>query len=146
NAARALTVAFGGVGAALVLGVPVAAWIGAHLGWRAAFAVTGTVAVLVALVIRVIVTPARSSVPAPPRMMPTADRTRAVRPALARPALAITAPLISSSSISPPLIERAEGALGQISLMLLGFGSAGLIGNFAAGAISRPSAPAGVLT
>lgn len=146
NAARALTVAFGGVGAALVLGVPVAAWIGAHLGWRAAFAVTGTVAVLVALVITVIVTPARSSVPVTPRMMLTAARTRGVRHALALTALVITAQFITYSFISPLLIDRAEVPLGQISLMLLGFGIAGLIGNFAVGAIIRRSAPAGVLT
>ncbi|MGO1258912.1 MAG: MFS transporter, partial [Brachybacterium sp.] len=34
HAARALTIAFSGAGAALVLGVPVAAWIGTHMGWR----------------------------------------------------------------------------------------------------------------
>src|SRR5699024_11958480 len=57
-----------------------------------------------------------------------------------------TAQFITYSFISPLLIDRAEVPLGQISLMLLGFGIAGLIGNFAVGAIIRRSAPAGVLT
>lgn len=144
--ARALTVAFGGVGAALVLGVPVAAWIGAHLGWRAAFGVTGTVAVVVALVITVVVIPARSSVPVSARMMLTASRARGVRHALALTALVITAQFITYSFISPLLIDRAQVPLGRVSLMLLSFGVAGLIGNFAVGAIVRHSAPAGVLT
>lgn len=146
NPARALTVSFGGVGAALVLGVPAAAWIGAHLGWRAAFGVTGAVAVIVAVVIAVTVTPARSSVSVTPRMMLTAARTRGVRHALALTALVITAQFITYSFISPLLIDRAQVPLGRISLMLLSFGIAGLIGNFAVGAIIRRSAPAGVLT
>lgn len=146
NTARALTVAFGGVGAALVLGVPVASWIGAHLGWRAAFGVVGTVAALVAVVIAVTVTPVRSTVPVTPKMMLTAARTRGVRHALVLTGLVITAQFITYSFISPLLHERAQVPIAQISLMLLAFGIAGLIGNFAVGAIIKRSAPAGVLT
>lgn len=145
HAARALTIAFAGAGGALVLGVPVAAWIGAHVGWRMAFAVVGIVAAAVALLILVLVEPVHTRVKVTGPMMLTAARHRGVRYALGFIALAVVGQFLTYSYVSPVLLERAEVSLGSIGLMLLVYGIAGLVGNFAVGPLLRRSAPAGVL-
>ena len=145
HAARALTIAFGGAGGALVFGVPVAAWIGTHVGWRMAFAVVGAVAAAVAVLLLVLVRPVRSPVKVTGGMMLAAARTRGVRFALALIALAVVGQFLTYSYISPVLIERAGVGLGDIGLMLLIYGLTGLVGNFAVGPLVRRSAPAGVL-
>lgn len=145
RAPRALTVAFSGAGAALVLGVPVASWIGTHLGWRTAFAVVGCAALLVAILIAVVVAPVRTSTPVSMRMMGRAAADRGVRHALVLTALMITAQFITYSYVSPLLHSRAGVPLSSIGGMLLLFGVAGMIGNFAVGMVLRRSAPRGVL-
>ncbi|WP_394215211.1 MFS transporter [Brachybacterium vulturis] len=145
HAARALTIAFAGAGGALVLGVPVAAWIGTHVGWRLAFAAVGIVAAVVALLILLLVEPVRSPVKVTGSMMLAAARTRGVRYALGLIALAVVGQFLTYSFISPVLIERAGVGLGDIGLMLLVYGLAGLVGNFAVGPLVRRSPPAAVL-
>lgn len=145
HSARALTVAFSGAGGALVLGVPVAAWIGTHVGWRMAFAVVGVLAAVVAVLILVLVRPVHSAERVTAAKMLTAARTRGVRYALGLIALAVVGQFITYSYVSPILLERAGVGLEDIGAMLLVFGVAGLIGNFAVGPLLRRSAPAGVL-
>ncbi|MFC7376372.1 MFS transporter [Brachybacterium sp. GCM10030267] len=143
--ARALTVAFAGSGSALVMGVPVATWIGTHLGWREAFGVVGGVAALVAVAIAVLVRPVHSAVKVTPAMMLVAARTRGVRYAVALTGLVVIAQFITYSYVSPILLERAGIAVTDIGPMLLTFGLAGLLGNFAVAPVLRRSAPLGVL-
>lgn len=143
--ARALTIAFSGAGGALVLGVPVAAWIGAHVGWRMAFAVVGALAAVVAVLILVLVRPVHSRAKVSGRMMLAAARHRGVRYALALAALAVIGQFLTYSYISPVLVQRADVPLLDVGLMLLLFGIAGLIGNFAVGILLRRSPPLGVL-
>src|SRR5699024_4457695 len=143
---RALTVAFGGAGAALVLGVPLASWIGAHLGWRSAFAVVGAIAAVVTVGLLLLVRPVRTTVPVTPAMMRRAAGSRAVRHALALTALVVTAQFISYSYVSPLLHDRADVPVTRIGALLLAFGIAGLIGNFAVALILRRSSPVAVLT
>jgi predicted MFS family arabinose efflux permease len=145
HAARALTVAFSGAGAALVLGVPVAAWIGTHVGWRAAFAIVGALAAVVAVLLLVLVRPVRSPVKVTPAMMLHAARSRGVRYALALTLLVVVAQFITYSYVSPILLERAQVPVTDVGLMLLAFGIAGLLGNFAVAPLLRRSAPWGVL-
>lgn len=145
QAAKALTLAFGGAGAALVMGVPLAAWIGAQLGWREAFGVVGLLSAAVAVALLVLVRPVRATVPVTPGMMRDAARSRAVQHALALTALVVTAQFISYSYVSPLLHDRAGIPVTRIGLMLLLFGIAGLIGNFAVSLVLRRSSPAGVL-
>lgn len=145
HAARALTVAFSGAGAALVLGVPVAAWIGAHVGWRAAFGIVGALAAVVALLILVLVRPVRSPVNVTPAMMLAAARARGVRYAVALTILVVVAQFITYSYVSPILLERAEVPVTDVGMMLLAYGIAGLIGNFAIAPLLRRSAAWGVL-
>lgn len=145
HAARALTIAFSGAGGALVLGVPVAAWIGAHVGWRTAFAVVGVLAAIVAVLILVLVTPVRSPVKVTGRMMAAAARTRGVRFALSLTALVVIGQFITYSYVSPVLIERGGVPVTDVGMMLLVFGIAGLVGNFAVTPLLRRSPPGGVL-
>jgi predicted MFS family arabinose efflux permease len=145
RSSRALTVAFSGAGAALVLGVPVASWIGTHLGWRTSFAVVGAAALVVAVLLAVLVAPVGTSAPVSLRMMGRAARSRGVRHALGLTALVITAQFITYSYVSPLLHARAGVPFTRIGAMLLAFGVAGLIGNFAVGILLRRSAPLGVL-
>lgn len=145
HTARALTIAFGGAGGALVLGVPTAAWIGAHVGWRAAFAVVGILAAVVAVLIRVLVEPVRSQERITGRRMLTAARSRGVRYALGLTGLAVVGQFVTYSFVSPVLVERAGVPLTDIGLMLLLYGIAGLIGNFAIAPLLRRSPPAGVV-
>ncbi|MGP9538791.1 MFS transporter [Brachybacterium sp. AOP43-C2-M15] len=144
HTARALTIAFSGAGGALVLGVPVAAWIGAHVGWRAAFAVVGILAAVVAVLLLVLVEPVRSPVKVTGSMMLAAARTRGVRYVLALTALVVVGQFITYSFVSPVLVERGGVGLTDIGLMLLLYGIAGLAGNFAVGPLLRRSPPTGV--
>lgn len=144
HSARALTLAFSGTGGGLVLGVPLATWIGTHLGWREAFAVVGGAALLLAVVIAVLVRPVRTEVPVTASMMLGAARSRGVRFAIGLTALLVTAQFITYSFVSPILQQRAGVPLERISMMLLVFGIAGLAGNFAIAAVIRHSAPAAV--
>jgi predicted MFS family arabinose efflux permease len=145
HVSRALTIAFGGAGAALVLGVPVAAWIGTHLGWRSAFGVVGALAALVAVLLLVLVKPVHSPVTVTPGMMLAAARTRGVRYAVALTGLVVVAQFITYAYVSPILLERAGLPVTQVGPMLLAFGLAGLIGNFAVAPLLRRSAPWAVL-
>src|SRR5699024_8265807 len=145
HTARALTIAFSGAGGALVLGVPVAAWIGAHVGWRAAFGVVGVLAAVVAVLILLLVEPVRSPVVVTGRMMLAAARTRGVRYGLALTGLVVVGQFITYSFVSPVLHNRAGVELGDIGLMLLMYGIAGLIGNFAVAPLLRRSPPLGVV-
>ena len=145
QAARALTLAFGGAGAALVLGVPVGAWIGTHLGWRSAFAVVGAAAAVVTVLLLVLVRPVRTESRVTPQMMLAAARHRGVRYALAFAVLVVVAQFITYAYISPILLERGEVPVTRVGGMLLAYGIAGLIGNFAVAPLLRRSAPLGVL-
>jgi len=143
--ATALTIAFSGTGGALVLGVPLATWIGTHLGWREAFAVVGAAALVMALLVAVLVRPVRAAVPVTPAMMREAARGRGVRHAVGLTLLLIVAQFVTYSYVSP-LLQDAGVPLGRTGLLLLLFGIAGMIGNFAiAPVIRRRGAPTAVL-
>ena len=143
--AAALTLAFSGTGGALVLGVPLATWIGTHLGWREAFAVVGAGALLMAVLIVLLARPVRSETPITARMMLGATGNRGVRHAITLTLVLVTAQFITYSFVSPVLQEAAGVPLQRISAMLLLFGIAGVIGNFAIGPVIRRSAPLAVL-
>lgn len=143
--ATALTLAFSGTGGALVLGVPLATWIGTHLGWREAFAVVGAAALVMAVLVAVLVRPVRAAVPVTPAMMREAARGRGVRHAVGLTLLLIVAQFVTYSYVSP-LLQAAGVPLGRTGLLLLLFGIAGMIGNVAiAPVIRRRGAPTAVL-
>lgn len=145
QSSRALTIAFAGSGGALVLGVPFAAWIGTHVGWRTAFAVVGILAAVVAVLLLVLTSPVRSAEKVTPAKMLTAARTRAVRYVLALTALVVVGHFVTYAFISPILVQRAGVPLDDLGFMLLAYGIAGLVGNFAVGPLLRRSASLGAI-
>jgi DHA1 family inner membrane transport protein len=50
--ASAVGLVMSGLASATLVGVPIAAWLGQHLGWRAAFALVGAIATLAAVLVR----------------------------------------------------------------------------------------------
>ena len=144
HAGRALTVAFAGTGAALVLGVPLASWIGTHLGWREAFGVVAAVSAVVALIQLVLVRPVRTEQAMALRDLGRAARTRPVLTAAALTALIVTGQFVTYGYVSPLLQDVAGIGVDVIPMLLLVFGIAGLIGNFAISPVVRRSPGAAV--
>ncbi|GID31533.1 MFS transporter [Paractinoplanes brasiliensis] len=140
QAGRATALVFVGNSLAIVLGVPLGTALGQWLGWRAAVgAVTLGGAVCVIVLMRVLP-------PLPPRphdlKMRPAVRLRAAVGIVRDPAVAllcvITAVLVighfAAYTYIAPLVRRDAGLEGAgLSLLLLGYGVAGLLTNFAVG-------------
>lgn len=137
---KALTVAFGGASAAVVLGVPVAAGIGALVGWRWAFVVVGTLGLAVAATLFLLLPPVlvreRSSI----REIGTVWSVPTVRLGVLVTLLLVTAHFTAYTYASPLLQDRAHITEAGVGPMLFVFGIAGLIGNFGSGPLLRRSA------
>lgn len=131
KAPLALTIAFAGTGSAVVLGVPFASWLGALMGWREAFVVVGALALAVLVLQLVLLRPVRADEPTRLGDLLTAFRRRGVRYPVAMAALAVTGQFLTYSYVSPLLQETAGIGVDSVPMMLLIFGVAGIVGNFA---------------
>ncbi|MFI1581682.1 MFS transporter [Embleya sp. NPDC020630] len=138
--ARATTIVFGGVSTASVLGVPAGTLIGELTGWRTAFAAIGALGT-VALVVLVVLLPPLPPLPRAPsaRAITFRDLARlgrdngGVRAGLALTFLLITGHFVAYTFVRPILRDVSGVDDGLIGLLLLGYGLAGVVGNFAAG-------------
>ncbi|MFB9302547.1 MFS transporter [Kibdelosporangium philippinense] len=130
---RATSVIFAAVPLGSVLGVPMGTFIGDFTGWRTAFVVMAVLSggVFVALMVAL-----------PP--LPPVDVTRlsVLRGALgsSRTALSVTFLVVLAhfgayTYVRPFLEQVTQVDAGMITLLLLAYGAAGVIGNFAAGAM-----------
>ncbi|MEV5201649.1 MFS transporter [Streptomyces sp. NPDC053720] len=142
SAGRATAVIFSAVPLGSVLGVPAGTFIGGLAGWRTAFVVMGALSVGV-LALMLLVVP-----PLPPVRVTRASLLRAV---LARPgtrfALLLTFLMVLSHFATytyvTPFLERVTHAgPALITVFLLVYGVAGIVGNFVGGALvtRRPRA------
>ncbi|MEV0526191.1 MFS transporter [Streptomyces sp. NPDC050439] len=138
QAGRATAVIFAAVPLGSVLGVPAGTLLGQLVGWRAVFAVMGglTLAVLAALVL--------SLPPLPPQNVTRLGvlrellRSRRVRVAVAVTFLVVTAHFGTYTYVTPFLEDVTGASPRAITLFLLAYGAAGILGNFLAGAwVSR---------
>ncbi len=129
---RALALVFAGIPVATVLGVPLGTWIGGALGWRTAFSLVVALSVIAFAGIALLVRPV--SVPA--------AAAGAWRALLARPALrgALLVMLLTyvgqfaAYTYLAPQLRTITGLTGLgVTVMLLIFGAAGLLGNAIAG-------------
>ncbi|MCF2527272.1 MFS transporter [Yinghuangia sp. KLBMP8922] len=138
----ATSLVFSGIAVASVLGVPAGAFIGEWLGWRAAFAAAGVLGLLVAAALAAAL-PALPPETARPRLTaPLADAR--VRVALTVVALLVTGHFAAYTYVRPVLEEVAGIRPALVGVLLLGYGLAGVVGNFAAGAGAARS-PRGTL-
>lgn len=141
----ALTIAYAGVGSALVLGLPLATWLGSLVGWRGSFAATGALALVTGIVALILVTPVRSLTVETIRSTLGAAKIRGVRYAFTLTLIIITAQFISYSYVSPILQDLGGVPVEQVSAYLLAYGVLGIVGNFAAGPLIKRSASFAVL-
>ncbi len=146
RSAAALTVAFAGTGGALVLGVPFASWLGSQLGWRESFMVVGGIALLVLVAVLLLVRPVHADEPTHLGDLLAAFQRRGVRYAVVMAGLLVSGQFLTYSYVSPLLQEAAGLEVDAVAPMLLVFGVAGLIGNFAAAPLLRRSPGAAVIT
>lgn len=123
---KALAIAMAGTPVALSLGVPASTFLGAAVGWRAAFlALSATTVALVAWVVHSV--PDFPGQSARGRLSVGAVfRMPGIRPVLATILAWMTAHNVLYTYVAP-LAARA-GLAGRVDLLLLGFGAASLLG------------------
>jgi MFS transporter, DHA1 family, inner membrane transport protein len=117
-----------GMTTAMLIGAPLAAWLGQQFGWRAAFIFVGLVAVLAALLIRYSV----PNLPLNKHASPMRELS-----ALARPQIWLTLAIsyigfgglfCVFSFIKPTLVEVSGLGIAQVPLVLTLFGAGGVAG------------------
>ncbi|MFB6613638.1 MFS transporter [Streptomyces sp. NPDC056367] len=132
---RATALVFSGVPTASVLGVPAGTLLGDLGGWRTAFAAVGGLG-LVTLTALLLLLP-----PLPPtqriafRELPALlRRNRAVRAGVIVTFLVVTGQFAAYTFVRPILQDVSGISADRVSMLLLGYGLAGVAGNFLAGA------------
>ncbi|WP_286329941.1 MFS transporter [Streptomyces sp. MBT42] len=158
---RATAVIFGGVSAASVLGVPAGTLLTERAGWRWAFAATGLLALLAAAALRTLLprlpgrgartatttdagTSTGAGTGAEPCPSPAARsgagtllalprRNRRVRAGLLLTLALVTGHFLAYSFVRPLLTDRSGISGSLLGALLLGYGVAGVAGNFLAG-------------
>ncbi len=136
---RAMSIIMAGVSLATVCAAPLGAWVGATLGWRAAFYMT---AVLGALVFLMQVTTMPAMPPAGHASFATMGRLlnrRSLRTVFFVIILAVAAHFAGFTFIRTYLDDVIHLDVATVSLVLLAFGIAGFFGNLAGGALSARS-------
>jgi DHA1 family inner membrane transport protein len=124
---RAISLMFGGLTVATVVGVPAGTWLGQAAGWRAPFAVVALLATVAAVAVAVLIPeqapPSAGVGAAPPR------RTGALVAALTTTVLGWGSQFVVFAFLSTYLLDIAGFGTTAITGMLLVFGVASAIGN-----------------
>ncbi|MEU0037938.1 MFS transporter [Streptomyces sp. NPDC006333] len=132
---RATSLITAGISAGTVVSLPLGALVGHVAGWRTAFVVAAGAALLAlaALALRLPSLPPTGAI----RMatLTSSLRSPAARIALLATALIFFGHFAAYTYITPYLEEQAHFGSSAVTLVLLGYGVAGLAGNFAAGAV-----------
>ncbi|MBD8554367.1 MFS transporter [Rhizobium sp. CFBP 8762] len=136
---RAMAVILTGVSVATVSAAPVGAWIGATLGWRAAFTISAGLGVL-ALAVQAATMPALA--PKGSAGLSTFAvllRRPKIQLALLTTLLVVAGHFAGFTYIRPFLEQVPKLGVEAISLVLLAFGIGGFFGNLAGGIVSERS-------
>ncbi|SEE12135.1 Predicted arabinose efflux permease, MFS family [Rhizobiales bacterium GAS188] len=130
---RAISLVYGGMTLATVLGLPLGTSIGQALGWRATFVSVAILTVLAVIGI-LIALPKQAAPPAVSLAARIAVARRGeVLSILALTALCLSGAFVMFTYIAPFLQGPAGFAPGTLPLILMAFGVAGAIGNIIAG-------------
>ena len=139
NAVKATSVVFGGVSLATVLGVPAGTMLGELYDWRAVFAALCFLCLMVFTLIVWSVPAVRIAKSAKRGAMLTVFKSRALLAVFGITMLLVTANFLAYTYITPFLEQIAGQSGGQISMLLLVYGAAGVITNFAIGPFAARS-------
>lgn len=143
---RATAVVFSAVPLGSVLGVPLGTLIGNLGGWRLGFAVLGVLSVAVLVALAVLAPPLPAERATGLDALRGAARGPGVRFALVTTVLVVLAHFGAYTYVAPFLEGVTGVSAGSLTVFLLAFGAAGVVGNFVAGAAvgRRPHAAFGV--
>ncbi|MCY0928137.1 MFS transporter [Streptomyces sp. H27-H1] len=132
---RATALVFGGVPTASVLGVPAGTLLGELGGWRFAFAAVGGLGALTLAALLLLLPPLPPTRTITFGQLPALlRRNPAVRVGVAVTFLVVTGQFAAYTFVRPILQEVSGVDAGYVSTLLLGYGIAGVAGNFLAGA------------
>ena len=127
--ARAVGLVMLGLTGATLVGVPIAAWLGQHFGWRAAFVFVGLIAAAAVLMIRLWVPDMAAAQGASPMRELGALRRRQVWFTLGIAAIGFGGMFCVFSYVKPTLTEVAGLSVGRVPLVLALFGVGMVAGN-----------------
>ncbi|SDN30333.1 MFS transporter [Vreelandella arcis] len=130
---KAMTVIFGGVAAASVLGVPLGTLLGDVSNWRVAFGALGGLSLLTALALWVWLPPLPPREPVRLAMLAEQFGSQGVRVAVIVTGLVVVGHFAAYTFISPVLQDISGIAQRHVGSLLLLYGAAGILGNIAAG-------------
>jgi predicted MFS family arabinose efflux permease len=134
---RAIAIVSGGIFVATVAALPIAALIGNLTTWRVAFVIAGGISV-VAVLVQVVALPCLGTgVKVQPRTLLTILELPISRVGLLAASAIFFANFAAYTYLNPLLQQRAGLTADQVTVVLLGFGVAGGISNFAAGRAVR---------
>lgn len=133
-AARANAVIFAAVPLGSVLGVPAGTLLGEIAGWRATFAALGVVTAVVLGMLVAFVPPLPAHRATDTAVLGTLLRGTTLRFALLTTVLVVFAHFGTYTYVTPFLEQVTRLDPGPITLVLLSYGTAGILGNFLGGA------------
>lgn len=130
---KAMTMIFGGVAAASVLGVPLGTLLGDLSNWRVAFGSLGGFSLLTAIALWCWLPPLPPREPVRLRVLARQFSNRGVRVAVLTTGFVVVGHFAAYTFISPILQEISGISQRHVGSLLLLYGAAGIIGNIAAG-------------
>jgi predicted MFS family arabinose efflux permease len=130
---KAMTVIFGGVAAASVLGVPLGTLLGEFSSWRVAFGALGGLSLLTAMALWYWLPPLPPREPVRLRILAQQFSNSGVRVAVLTTGFVVVGHFAAYTFISPVLQDISGIAQRHVGSLLLLYGAAGILGNIAAG-------------
>lgn len=130
---KAMTMIFGGVAAASVLGVPLGTLLGDYSNWRVAFGALGGFSLLTAIALWCWLPPLPPREPVRLRVLAQQFSNRGVRVAVLTTAFVVVGHFAAYTFISPILQEISGVSQRHVGSLLLLYGAAGILGNITAG-------------
>nr|WP_253775768.1 MFS transporter [Goodfellowiella coeruleoviolacea] len=131
---RARAVIFAAVPLGSVLGVPLGTLIGDVAGWRVAFVVMGVLSLAVLAALAVVLPPLPPEQVTRLAVLGGLLRTTNTRFALAATVLVVLAHFGAYTYVTPFLTQVTAADPSLVTVFLFGYGAAGIVGNFVAGA------------
>lgn len=132
---RASSLITAGVSAATVTSLPLGSLIGQLAGWRTAFVGAAVLSLVALSALVVLLPPLPSATAIRVRTLVSSVRRPAMRFAMLGTGLIFFAHFVAYTYITPYLKEEAHFGSSSLTSVLLGYGLAGLVGNFVAGAV-----------